>query len=123
MKKIFLFSSDKKFVSDVYIKFKNFKFYDDVINLLTSTLLNKPNIIILDTKDLPFMNEEQTIKTLNQISPFARIILITRDYGIEDIKRLRKNNNIFFTLNEPEELFDFFKIFEIEKEGVEYELN
>lgn len=116
MKKIAVLSSDKDFIDGIKLKVDNFNHFIDSISLLTFSLLNKPEIIIIDTSDLPANNENKIIKSLNDIVPKSKIMLLLRNDDIEFLRMLRKNNNIFFSFNHPEEFLQIFEIIDkIEK--------
>ncbi len=126
MKKIAVLSSDKDFIDGIKLKVDNFNHFIDSISLLTFSLLNKPEIIIIDTSDLPANNENKIIKSLNDIVPKSKIMLLLRNDDIEFLRMLRKNNNIFFSFNHIEEFLQIFEIIDNieknkEKVGFEYE--
>ncbi|MEJ5307128.1 MAG: hypothetical protein WHT27_02350 [candidate division WOR-3 bacterium] len=127
MKKISVLSSDKSFIKEMNKRIENFNHFIDSISLLTFALVNKPDIIILDTLDLPFMNENKVIKCLNEIIPQSRIIVLLRNSDdFEFLKMLRKNNNIFYSFNYPSEFLQICEVIENmvkddQKVGLEYE--
>ncbi|KUK50499.1 MAG: hypothetical protein XD76_1313 [candidate division TA06 bacterium 32_111] len=126
MKKIAVLSSDRSFIDRIKLKLDNFNHFIDSISLLTFSLLNRPDIIILDTSDLPPNNENKIIKSLNDIVPKSKIMLLLRNDDIEFLRMLRRNNNIFFSFNNPEDCLQIFEIIDNieknkEKVGFEYE--
>ncbi|MEO0233515.1 MAG: hypothetical protein ABIN39_05850 [candidate division WOR-3 bacterium] len=127
MKKITVLSSDKSFIEQMKKRVETFNHFVDSISLLTFALVNKPDIIILDTSDLPYMNENKIIKCLNEIIPQSKIMVLLRNADdIEFLKMLRKNNNIFYSFNYPSEFLQICEIIENmvkddQKVGLEYE--
>ncbi|MEO0237132.1 MAG: hypothetical protein ABIN35_02725 [candidate division WOR-3 bacterium] len=127
MKKITVLSSDKSFIEQMKKRVETFNHFVDSISLLTFAFVNKPDIIILDTSDLPYMNENKIIKCLNEIIPQSKIMVLLRNADdIEFLKMLRKNNNIFYSFNYPSEFLQICEIIENmvkddQKVGLEYE--
>lgn len=127
MKKITILSSDKTFVEEMKKRVESMNHFIDSISLLTFALVNKPDIIILDTSDLPYMNENRIIKCLNEIIPQSKImVLLRKTDDIEFLKMLRKNNNIFYSFYYPSEFLQICEVIENivkddQKVGLEYE--
>ncbi|MEO0289333.1 MAG: hypothetical protein ABIN00_06815 [candidate division WOR-3 bacterium] len=127
MKKITVLSSDKSFIEEMKKRVDGFNHFVDSISLLTFALLNRPDIIILDTSDLPYMNENKIIKCLNETIPQSKIMVLLRNTDdIEFLKMLRKNNNIFYSFNYPSEFLQICEVIENmvkddQKVGLEYE--
>lgn len=127
MKKVTVLSSDKSFIEEIKKRVDGVNHFIDSISLLTFALVNKPDIIILDTSDLPYLNENKVIKCLNEIIPHSKIMVLLRNSDdIDFLKMLRKNNNILYSFNYPSEFLQVCEVIENivkndQKVGFEYE--
>jgi hypothetical protein len=86
------------------------EYFDNYISLITSSMINKFPMIIIDSKELPLFNEQRIINSINQFSPKSKIIYISRIDDIEYQKIVRNNNQITYYANYPVDMFSIEKI-------------
>ncbi|HAV93122.1 TPA: hypothetical protein DCW38_08090 [candidate division WOR-3 bacterium] len=109
-KKISILSNDNEIKEKLKEKFANVEYFDNYISLITSSMINKFPMIIIDSKELPIFNEQKIINSINQFSPKSKIIYISRIDDIEYQKIVRNNNQITYYANYPVDMFSIEKI-------------
>ncbi|PIP13895.1 MAG: hypothetical protein COX48_02995 [bacterium (Candidatus Stahlbacteria) CG23_combo_of_CG06-09_8_20_14_all_34_7] len=110
VRKISVLSNDQEIRQKLKDKFVNVHFNDNYICLITSTVINKFPIIIIDSNEIPIFNEQKIINSINQFSPKSKIIFISRIDDIEYQKNVRNNNQITYYANYPVDMFSIEKI-------------
>ncbi|MGE3062759.1 MAG: hypothetical protein AB7T10_03915 [bacterium] len=109
-KRISLLSNDQQIRQKFKDRYKETQFFDNYISLITSTMLNKFAMVIIDSVELPLFNEQKIINSINQFSPKSKIIFISRIDDIEYQKIVRNNNQITYYSNYPIDMFSIEKI-------------
>ncbi|MDD3803936.1 MAG: hypothetical protein PHW02_06115 [bacterium] len=108
--KICLLSNDQEIKQSLISKYRHMQIFDNYISLITSALINKFPMIIIDSIELPIFNEQKIINSINNFSPKSKIIFISRIDDIEYQKIVRNNNQITYFSNYPVDMFSIERI-------------
>lgn len=108
--KICLLSNDQEIKQILISKYRHMQIFDNYISLITSALINKFPMIIIDSIELPIFNEQKIINSINNFSPKSKIIFISRIDDIEYQKIVRNNNQITYFSNYPVDMFSIERI-------------
>ena len=99
--KIALLTDDNEVIKNLKSKNKKLDIFDNYIKLISSGIIQKYQLIIIDSTQLPFFNEQKIINALNDINRNSRIIFILRDNDVDYLKRIHDNNSLSYILEYP----------------------
>ncbi|MDY6787347.1 MAG: hypothetical protein SVK54_04410 [candidate division WOR-3 bacterium] len=98
--RIALLSQEEKLISEMQSE-NNTDIYSNYLKLITSIIIKKYSLVILDSMQMPFFNEQKIIRSINDLCRNTRIIFIARDNDPDLIARIHDRNNIAYTMHYP----------------------
>lgn len=75
--------------------------FDDYMKFVTSAIVKKYPLIIMDSVQLPFFNEPKIIDAINTLSRNSMLICILRDNDIDFLRRIHDNRRVCYVLHYP----------------------
>ncbi len=99
--KIALLTDDNEIIKNLKSKNSKLDVFDNYIKLISSEIIQKYQLIIIDSTQLPFFNEQKIINALNDINRDSKIVFILRDNDIDFLKRIHDNNSLSYILEYP----------------------
>jgi len=108
--KLGVLTNDRGIKNKLTEKYGEVHYFDNYISLITSAVINKFPVIIIDSIELPIFNEQKIINSINQLSPKSQIIYISRIDDLEYQKLVRNNNQITYFSTYPVDMFSIEKI-------------
>lgn len=111
-KRIALLTNDSDIHSFLSSRIDNLIHFNDYIATITSTMIKKYPVLIIDSAELPVFNEQKIVNSINQISPSTGIVFMSRINDLEYQKIIRNNNRITYYTGFPVDLFMLEKVIE-----------
>jgi len=107
-----LLTNDENLRGALNVRINSIINFNDYLSAITSTMIKKYPILIIDSMELPIFNEQKIVNSINQISPQTMIIFLSRLNDIEYQKLIRNNNKVAYYITFPIDMFLLEKVVE-----------